>query len=60
MSALEEYDWSFASFTKHLIALLILPLILILWPLMYVRYSLKMSTLFSKSSNLQGQMAGEE
>ena len=60
MSALEEYDWSLASFTKHLFALLILPLILILWPLMWFRYSFKMSTFFSKSSNLQGQMAGEE
>lgn len=60
MSALEEYDWSLASFTKHLFALFILPLILILWPLMWVRYSFKMSTLFSKFSNLQGQMAGEE
>jgi len=60
VSALEEYDWSMSSFFKHLIALMILPLVLIIWPLMWVRYTLELSRLFQKPRNIEDRLAGEE
>tara|TARA_B110000444_G_C18836380_1_gene596213 strand:+ start:1277 stop:1459 length:183 start_codon:yes stop_codon:yes gene_type:complete len=60
MSALEEYDWSISSFFRHFIALMILPMILILWPLMWFRYTFELSTLFKMSRNVEDRLAGEE
>ena len=37
---LSEYDWGFYSYLKHLLALLVLPIVLLLWPLiaLYVKW----------------------